>query len=55
MHADLRVTKHERKTPSVRAFHDYTKGALDVVDLVSSRNPSKMKVKQRPVMSYLSY
>ena len=49
MHGGVRVTKDERKKPNIHAFYDHTKGGADVVDLVSSHNTTKMKVKRWPV------
>lgn len=50
MYAELRITKDELKTSSVHAFYDHTKGGVDAIDLVSSHNTTKMKVKQWPVI-----
>ena len=50
MYADLRITKDELKTSSVHAFYDHTKGGVGAIDLVSSHNTTKMKVKQWPVI-----
>lgn len=49
MHASVRVTKDERRKPNIHTFYDYTKGGVDVVDLVSSHNTTKMKVKRWPL------
>ena len=45
MHGGVRVTKDERKKPNIHTFYDHTKGGVDLVDLVSSHNTTKMKVK----------
>ena len=54
MHGGVRVTKDERKKPNIRTFHDHTKGCVDVVDLVSSHNTTKMKVKRWP-LNFLAF
>ena len=49
MHNDVKVTKDVRRKPSVHTFYDYTKGGVDVVDLLSSHSTTKMKVKRWPL------
>ena len=49
MHNDVKVTNDVRRKPSVHTFYDYTKGGVDVVDLLSSHNTTKMKVKRWPL------
>ena len=46
MHTAVRVAKDQRVKPNVHTFYDYTKGGVDVVDLVSTRNTTKMKVRK---------
>ena len=46
MLAGVCKTKDECKKPNIHTFHDHKKGGVDVVDLVSSHNTTKMKVKR---------
>ena len=43
MHNSVSVTKDQHVKPNVHTFCDHTKGGVDVVDLVSSHNTTKMK------------
>ena len=49
MHTSVGVTKDQRVKPSVHTFYDHTKGWVDVVDLVSSHNTTKMKNRRWPI------
>ena len=49
MHTSVRVTKDQRAKPSVHTFYDHTKGGVDVVDLVSSHNTTKIKNRRWPI------
>lgn len=46
MFAGVSKTKDECKKPRIHAFYAHKKDGADVVDLVSSHNITKMKVKQ---------
>ena len=43
MHSSASVTKDQGVKPNVPTFYDHTKGGVDVVDLVSTHNTTKMK------------
>ena len=43
MHTSVSATKDQRVKPNVHTFYDHTKGVVDVVDLVSTQNATKMK------------
>ena len=43
MHNSDSVTKGQRVKPNVHTSYDHTKGGVDVVDLVSTSNTTKMK------------
>ena len=49
MHNSVSVTKDQRVKPNVHTFCDHTKGGVDVVDLVSPHNTTKMKTRKWPV------
>ena len=49
MHNGVSVTKDQRVKPNIHTFYDHTKGGVDVVDLVSSHNTTKMKTRKWPV------
>ena len=46
MHNSVSVTKDQRVKPNVHTFYDHTKGGVDVVNLVSSHNTTKMKTRK---------
>ena len=43
MHISVSVAKDQHVKPNVRTFYNHTKGGVDVVDLVSTHNETKMK------------
>ena len=45
MHDNVRITKDQRKKPDVIVFYDYTKGGVDVVDLLAKMS-TRMKSKR---------
>ena len=49
MDNSVSVTKDQRVKPNVHTFYDHTKSGVDVVDLVSSHNATKMKTRKWPV------
>ena len=49
MHNSVSVTQDQRVKPNVHTFYDHTKRGVDVVDLVSSHNTTKMKTRTWPV------
>ena len=49
MHTSVSVTKDQRVKPNVHTFYDHTKGEVDVVDLVSTHNTTKMKNRRWPI------
>lgn len=46
MQDDVRVTKDERCKPDSLVLYDHTKGGVDVVDLVSTHNVTRIKHKR---------
>ena len=49
MHTSVSVTKDQRVKPNVHTFYGHTKGGVDVVDLVSAHNTTKMKNLRWPI------
>ena len=49
MHTSVSVTKDQRVKPNVHSFCDHTKGGVDVVDLISTHNTTKMKNWRWPI------
>ena len=49
MHTSVSVTKDQRVKPNVHTFSDHTKGGVDVVDLISTHNTTKMKNQRWPI------
>ena len=49
MHSSASVTKDQGVKPNVPTFYDHTKGGVDVVDLVSTHNTTKMKNRRWPI------
>ena len=43
MHTSVSVTKDQRVKPNFHTFYDHTKGEVDVMDLVSTHNTTKIK------------
>ena len=54
IHDDVQVTKDERCKPDSLVLYDRTKGAVDVVDLVSTHNTTRIKHK-RSLMNALVF
>ena len=54
IHDDVQVTKDERCKPDSLVLYDRTKGAVDVVDLVSTHNTARIKHK-RSLMNALVF
>ena len=48
IHASVKVTKDQRKKPSVHSMYDHTKGGVDVVDLLSTSHSTRIKCKRWP-------
>ena len=46
MQDDVRVTKDERCKPDSLVLYDHTKGGVDVADLVSTHNVTRIKHKR---------
>ena len=49
MHTSVSVTKDQHVKPNVHTFYDHSKGEVDVVDLVSTHNTTKMKNWRWPI------
>ena len=49
MHNGVSVAKNQRVKPNVHTFYDHTKGGVDVIDLLSSHNITKIKTRKWPV------
>ena len=49
VHTSVSVTKNQRVKPNVHAFYDHTKEGVDVVDLVSTHNTTKIKNRRWPI------
>ena len=43
MHDTVKVTNDVRKKAQVHVMYDHTKGGVDVVDLLSTNDPTRMK------------
>ena len=43
MHDHVKITKDQQKKPSLRLIYDHTKGGVDVVDLLSTANSTRIK------------
>ena len=52
MHDSVKVTKYQRKKPSVHAMHDHEKGGVDVVDLLSTSHSTCIKFKRWPLNAF---
>ena len=48
IHESVKVTKDQRKKPSVHSMYDHTKGGVDVVDLLSTSHSTRIKCKRWP-------
>ena len=44
MHDNVKITKDQRKEPSVHTMYDHTKGGVYVVDLLSTTHSTQKKV-----------
>ena len=49
MHISVSVAKDQHVKPNVHTFYNHTKGRVDVVDLVSTHNATKMKNRSWPI------
>ena len=49
MYTSVRVTKDQCVKPNVHTFYDHTKGGVDVVDLASTHNTTKIKNQRWPI------
>ena len=49
MHTSVSVTKDQCVKPNVHTFFDHSKGGVDVVDLSSAHNTTKMKNRRWPI------
>lgn len=52
MHSGVSVTNDQRKKPNVHLFYDHTKGGVDIVDLISSHDTTKIKSKRWPINAF---
>ena len=43
MHDHVKITKDQQKKPSLRLIYDHTKEGVDVVDLLSTANSTRIK------------
>lgn len=46
MHDSVRVSKSQRKKPSVHAMYDHTKGGIDVLGLLLRSHSTRIKCKR---------
>ena len=46
MHDSVKVTNDQRKKPQIHSMYDHTKGGVDVVDLLSTSNSTRIKSKR---------
>ena len=49
VHTSVIVTKNQRVKPNVHSFYDHTKGGVDMVDLVTTPNTTKMENRRWPI------
>ena len=49
MHDNVKITKDQRKKPSVHIMYDHTKGGADVVDLLSTTHLTQIKSRRWPL------
>ena len=52
MHDSVKVTEDQGRKPSVHAMYNYTKGGVDVVDLLSTSHSTRIKCKQWPLNAF---
>ena len=52
MHDSVKVTKDQRRKPSIHAMYDKTKEGVDVVDLLSTSLPTRIKCKRLPLNAF---
>ena len=45
MHKNVEVTRNRREKPNMIDLYDHTKGGVDIVDLISSKLPVRIKSK----------
>ena len=49
MHDNVKITKDQRKKPSVHAMYDHAKGGVDVVNLLTTSHSTRIKSKRWPL------
>ena len=49
MHHLVKITKDQQKKPSIHTVYDHKKGDVDVVDLLSTTKPTRIKSKKWPL------
>ena len=49
VNTSVTVTKNQRVKPNVHSFYDHTKGGVDMVDLVTTPNTTKMENRRWPI------
>ena len=49
MHDKVRVTNDQRKKPHIHVMYDHTKGRVDIVNLLSTNHPTRIKSKRWPL------
>ena len=49
MHNHSKTTKDQQKKPSALTMYDYTKGGVDVVDIFSTTNLTRIKSRRWPM------
>ena len=49
MHDNVKITKGQRKKPSVHTICDHTKGGVDVVNLLSTTHSTRIKFRRWPL------
>ena len=52
MHDSVKVTNDQRKKPQIHSMYDHTKGGVDVVDLLSTSNSTRIKSKRWPINAF---
>ena len=49
MHDHVKIKRDQQKKPSVLTMYDYTKGGVDVVDILSMTNLTRIKSRRWPL------
>ena len=52
MYDSVKVTNDQRKKPQIHSMYDHTKGAVDVVDLLSTSHSTRIKSKRSPINAF---